>query len=84
MGKISKRLMKKKFLIIWVLGLILLFTLRTPVKYYQFYERFVVIHTHIFTDKGKILAGQLVLYIIIWSAFVFLTYSALNYFKKNK
>jgi hypothetical protein len=96
MGKISKRylknfnryyptlIVKKTFLVIWILGVILIFSFRTPVKYYEFYNRFVVMYTHIFSNRGKILAGQLVLYIFIWSAFLFITYSALAWFKKNK
>jgi hypothetical protein len=75
---------KKIFLVIWILGVILIFSFRTPVKYYQFYNRIVVIYTHIFSNRGKILAGQLVLYLIIWSALLYLTYMALAYFKKNK
>lgn len=76
--------MKKTFLVIWILGVILIFSFRTPVKFYEFYNRFVVIYTHIFSNRGKILAGQLVLYLLIWSALIFLTYAALAYFKKNK
>jgi len=75
---------KNVFLIMYVLGIVLIFTLRTPVKYYQFYDRYIVIHTHIFSDKGKILAGQLVLYLFIWSAFIFLTYLLFKFIKKNK
>lgn len=74
---------KKIFFIIWLIGFVLLCTFRVPVKYYQFYDRFVVIYTHIFSDKGKILAGQFILYTVIWSAFIYLTYLALSYFKKN-
>jgi hypothetical protein len=68
------RLRKKIFIVIWLLGVILLFSFRTPVKYYQFYDRYIVLYTHIFSDRGKILAGQLILYLFIWSAFVFATY----------
>jgi hypothetical protein len=75
---------KKIFLIIWILGLILLCCLRTPVKYYQFYDRYIVIHTHIFSDKGKILAGQFVLYNLIWAAFVFLVYLLFRFVTTNK
>jgi hypothetical protein len=75
---------KKYFLIIYLLGVVLLCTLRTPVKYYQFYDRYIVIHTHIFSDKGKILAGQFVLYNAIWFAFVFLSYMLFVLIKKNK
>jgi hypothetical protein len=60
--------------VIWLLGVILLFSFRTPVKYYQFYDRYVVIYTHIFSDRGKILAGQLVLYLFLWSAIIYLVY----------
>lgn len=77
-------MMKKIFLVIWILGVILIFSFRTPVKYYEFYNRIVVIYSHIFSNRGKILAGQLVLYILIWSALIFLTYSVLAWFKKNK
>ncbi len=76
--------MKRAFFFIYILGIILICAFRTPVKYYQFYDRWVVIHSHIFSDKGKILAGQWVLYIFIWSAFVFLAYTGLAYLKKNK
>jgi hypothetical protein len=75
---------KKAFLFIYVLGVVLICAFRTPVKYYQYYDRWVVIHSHIFSDKGKILAGQWVLYIFIWSAFVFFVYTALMYVKRNK
>jgi hypothetical protein len=75
--------MKKMFVVIWILGVILIFSFRTPVKYYQFYDRFVVIYTHVFSNRGKILAGQLVLYLFIWSAFVFLTFQAFKFLKKN-
>ncbi len=75
--------MKKIFLIIYLLGIVLICTLRTPVKYYQYYDRFVVLYTHVFSDRGKILAGQFVLYIAIWSAFVFLTYNAFKFIKAN-
>lgn len=75
---------KRIFIAIWLIGFILLCTFRVPVKYYQFYDRFIVIHTHIFSDKGKILAGQFILYTLIWSAIVFLLYAGLSYFKKNK
>jgi len=67
----------------YVLGIVLICTLRTPVKYYQFYDRFIVIHTHIFSNKGKILAGQFILYIFIWSVFILLTYQLFRYFRKN-
>src|SRR5207342_2740369 len=80
--RIQRVLLKKIFFIIWLIGFVLLCTFRVPVKYYQFYDRFVVINTHIFSDKGKILAGQFVLYTVIWSAFIYLTYLALSYFKK--
>jgi hypothetical protein len=76
-------MLQKVFIIIYALGIALICTLRTPVKYYQFYDRFIVIHTHIFSDKGKILAGQFVLYLIIWSAFVLLTYQLFKYIRKN-
>jgi hypothetical protein len=66
--------MKKVLMVIWLLGVILLFSFRTPVKYYQFYDRYIVIYTHIFSNRGKILAGQLVLYIFIWSVIIFLVY----------
>jgi hypothetical protein len=75
---------KKAFLFIYFLGVVLICTFRTPVKYYQYYDRWVVIHSHIFSDKGKILAGQWVLYIFIWSAIVFLAYTALVYAKRKK
>jgi hypothetical protein len=68
----------------WLLGVILIFSFRTPVKYYQFYDRFVVMYTHVFSNRGKILMGQLVLYLFIWSAFVFLVYWAFHFIKKNK
>ena len=74
---------KKVFIIMYVLGIVLICTLRTPVKYYQFYDRFIVIHTHIFSNKGKILAGQFILYIFIWSAFILLTYQLFRYIRKN-
>jgi hypothetical protein len=64
--------------VIWLLGVILLFSFRTPVKYYQFYDSYVVIYTHIFSDRGKILAGQLVLYLFIWTAVIVLVYWALK------
>jgi hypothetical protein len=67
----------------YLLGIVLICTLRTPVKYYQFYDRFIVIHTHIFSNKGKILQGQFVLYIAIWSVFIFLTYLLFKYLKKD-
>jgi hypothetical protein len=76
--------MKKIFLVIYLLGIVLICTLRTPVKYYQYYDRFVVMYTHIFSNRGKILAGQLILYIAIWTAFVLLTYTAFKYIKANK
>ncbi len=76
-------MLKKVFIIMYVLGIVLICALRTPVKYYQFYDRFIVIHTHIFSDKGKILAGQFVLYIFIWSVFIFLTYLLFRYLRKN-
>ena len=69
---------KKIIIVIWLLGVVLLFSFRTPVKYYQFYDRYIIIYTHIFSDRGKILAGQLVLYLFIWSAIVFLIYNVLN------
>jgi len=75
---------KKAFLFIYILGVVLICAFRTPVKYYQFYDRWVVIHSHIFSDKGKILAGQWVLYIFIWSVFVFLVYTGLAWLKRNK
>ncbi|HLA58124.1 MAG TPA: hypothetical protein VK622_05170 [Puia sp.] len=74
---------KKIFIVIWLLGVTLLFSFRTPVKYYQFYDRYIVIYTHIFSDRGKILAGQLVLYLFIWSAFTFLTYLAFQSVKRK-
>jgi hypothetical protein len=74
---------KKIFIVIYVLGFVLICALRTPVKYYEFYDRYVVIHTHIFSDKGKILAGQFVLYNAIWGAFVVLTYFLFKFIKKN-
>jgi hypothetical protein len=76
--------MKQPFIIIWLLGVILICSFRTPVKYYQFYDRFVVIYTHLFSNRGKILAGQLVLYIAVWSAFVFLAYVLMRSAKRNK
>ena len=76
--------MRNIFLIIWVLGFVLLCTLRTPVAYYQFYDRYIVIHTHIFSDKGKILLGQFVLYNIIWAGFVLLTYLLFRLIKKHR
>ena len=76
--------MKKAFLFVYVLGVILICAFRTPVKYYQYYDRWVVIHSHIFSDKGKILAGQWVLYLVIWSAVVFLVYNAIVYLNRNK
>jgi len=75
---------KKAFLFVYVLGVILICAFRTPVKYYQYYDRWVVIHSHIFSDKGKILAGQWVLYLVIWSAVVFLVYNAIVYLNRNK
>ncbi len=75
---------RKICLIIWVLGFILICCLRTPVKYYQFYDRYIVIHTHVFSDKGKILAGQFVLYNLVWAAFVFLVYLLFRFIKANK
>jgi hypothetical protein len=75
---------KKIFLIIWILGLILICSLRTPVKYYPFYDRYIVIQTHVFSDKGKILAGQFVLYHLIWASFVFLVYLLFRFIKANK
>jgi hypothetical protein len=77
-------MMKKIFIVIWLLGVILLFSFRTPVKYYQFYDRYIVIYTHIFSNRGKILAGQLVLYLFIWSAIIFLVYLILKSLKKAK
>ncbi len=74
----------KIFIVIWLLGVILLFSFRTPVKYYQFYDRYIVIYTHIFSDRGKILAGQLVLYLFIWSAIVFLIYIGFQSIKPSK
>ncbi len=76
--------LKQIFIIIWILGVIFLCTLRTPVKYYQFYDRYIVIHTHIFSDKGKILAGQFILYMSIWSVFVLLSYFLFKGIRKNK
>jgi hypothetical protein len=75
--------MKKIFIVMYVLGLLLICTLKTPVKYYQFYDRYIVIHTHIFSDKGKILAGQFLLYIFIWSLFVSGTYLLFKFIKKH-
>ena len=74
---------KKIFIVIWLLGVVLLLSFRTPVKYYQFYDRYVVIYTHIFSDRGKILAGQLVLYLFIWSGIVFLIYIGFNSLKRK-
>jgi hypothetical protein len=74
---------QKIFIIIYVLGLLLICTLKTPVKYYQFYDRYIVIHTHIFSDKGKILAGQFILYVLIWSVAVYLTYFLFKFLKKH-
>ena len=74
---------KKIMIVIWLLGVILLFSFRTPVKYYQFYDRYIVIYTHIFSDRGKILAGQLVLYLFIWSAIIFLVYRTLISLKRK-
>ena len=68
----------------WLLGVILIFSFRTPVKYYQFYDRYIVMYTHVFSNRGKILMGQLVLYLFLWSAFVFLVYWAFSFMKKNK
>jgi hypothetical protein len=76
-------MLKKVFIIMYALGIVLICALRTPVKYYEFYDRFIVIHTHIFSDKGKILAGQFVLYIFIWSVFILLTYQLFRYLRKN-
>jgi hypothetical protein len=73
---------KKIFILIWVLGVILLCSFRTPVKYYQVYDRFIVIYTHIFSDRG-ILMGQLVLYVAIWSVLVLLVYYLFTYLKKS-
>jgi hypothetical protein len=75
--------MKRIFIVIYVLGLLLICTLKTPVKYYQFYDRYIVIHTHIFSDRGKILAGQFLLYILIWSVFVAGTYLLFKFLKKH-
>jgi hypothetical protein len=75
--------LKKPLLIMYILGVILICALRTPVKYYQFYDRYIVIHTHIFSDKGKILAGQFVLYNLIWAALVFLVYLLLRSVKRE-
>jgi hypothetical protein len=79
-----KGMFKKIFIAIWLTGFVLLCAFRAPVKYYQYYDRYIVIHTHIFSDKGKILAGQFILYTLIWSVIVFLAYAGLSYFKKNK
>lgn len=76
--------MKNIFIIIWALGFVLICALRTPVAYYQFYDRFVVMHTHIFSDKGKILAGQFILYNVIWAVFVILTYFLFVFIRKHK
>jgi hypothetical protein len=76
--------MKRIFIVIYVLGLLLICTLKTPVKYYQFYDRYIVIHTHIFSDRGKILAGQFLLYIFIWSVFVAGTYLLFKFLKKHR
>jgi hypothetical protein len=75
--------LKKAFIVMWLLGIILIFSFRTPVKYYEFYDRFVVIYTHVFSNRGKILAGQLVLYLFIWSAFIFLVYWAFKILKAS-
>jgi hypothetical protein len=34
-------------------------------------------------SKGKILAGQFILYNIIWAAFIFLAYLLFKYIKKH-
>jgi len=81
---INRSTVKKPFLIIYILGIVLICTLRTPVKYYEYYDRYIVIHTHIFSDKGKILAGQWVLYMAVWTAFVYLTYRGFKFLKANK
>ena len=75
--------MKQAFLIIFALGLILICTFITPVAYYRYYDRFIVMYTHIFSDKGKILAGQFILYVLIWALFVYLSYTLTNYIKKK-
>lgn len=46
-------MLKKVFIIMYVLGIVLICALRTPVKYYQFYDRFIVIHTHILVTREK-------------------------------
>src|SRR5664279_958228 len=76
-------MVKKAFFFIYLLGVILICTFRTPVKYYQYYDRWIVIHTHIFSDQGRILAGQWVLYMFIWSAVVFLSYQMVVFFTKK-
>ena len=75
--------MKRVFLIIFVLGLMLICTFITPVAYYRYYDRFIVMYTHVFSDKGKILAGQFILYVLIWALFVYLSYTLANYVKKK-
>jgi hypothetical protein len=76
--------LKKPLAIIYILGVIMICALRTPVKYYAFYDRYIVVHTHIFSDKGKILAGQFVLYQLIWAAFVFMVYLLFKFIKSHK
>ena len=71
-------------LVIWALGFILICALRTPIAYYQYYDRFVVIHSHIFSNRGKILAGQFILYNLIWGASVFLIYFLFKFLSGQK
>ena len=71
-------------LVIWALGFILICALRTPIAYYQYYDRFVVIHSHIFSNRGKILAGQFILYNLIWGGFVILIYLLFKYLSGQK
>ena len=75
--------MKKIFLVIYMLGLVLICSFRAPFEYYRYYDRSVVLYTHIFSNRGKILMGQLVLYVLIWSAFICLTYLLFVFLKKN-
>jgi len=75
--------MKKIFFAIYIIGLIILFSFFTPISYYSYYNRFDVLYTHIFSDKGSILAGQLIAYVFIWSLFIFLIYKGLTLLKKK-
>jgi len=76
--------MKKVFIVLFLFGLILICSFITPIAYYRYYDRFVVLYTHIFSDKGKILPGQFVLYILIWALFLFLLYTGVDYLKKKR